>query len=104
VLVTLEQTTGGMRLAWYSSTTGTGIGSVPVPVGTAPHVDANDQIAVFRIGRFLHVLTFATGHSRTVAETVGRPVGVSLEGSRLAWAENVKGRGRIRALYVNGRG
>ena len=67
-------------------------------------VSANDQIAVFRVGRFLHVLTFATGHSRTVAETVGRPIGVSLEGSRLAWAENVNGRGRIRALYVNGRG
>jgi hypothetical protein len=65
-------------------------------------VSANDQIAVFRIGRFLHVLTFATGHSRTVAQTVGQPIGVSLEGNRLAWAENIRGRGRIRALYVNG--
>jgi hypothetical protein len=35
---------------------------------------------------------------------VGRPIGVSLAGSRLAWAENVNGHGRIRALYVNGRG
>jgi hypothetical protein len=103
VLATLERTPGGLTLAWYSATTGTGLGSVAVPAATAPSIGANDQIAVFRVGRFLHVLTFATGHSRTVAETVGRPIGVSLEGSRLAWAENIRGRGRIRALFVNGR-
>jgi hypothetical protein len=103
VLVTLERTTAGLKLAWYSSATGTGLGSVSVPAATALSVSANDQIAVFRVGRFLHVLTFETDHSRTVAETVGMPIGVSLEGSRLAWAENVRGRGRIRALYVNGR-
>ncbi len=104
VLVTLERTTDGLKLAWYSATTGTGSGSVTVPAGTAPELAVNDQIAVFRTGRFLHVLTFATGHSRTVAQTVGQPIGVSLEGSRLAWAENVRGRGRIRALFVSGRG
>ena len=104
VLVSLERTTDGLRLAWYSATTGgADIGSVAVPAGTTPVLSANDQIAVFRTGRFLHVLTFATGHSRTVAQTVGQPIGVSLEGSRLAWAENVRGRGRIRALTVNGR-
>ena len=104
VLVMLERTVAGLKLAWYSATTGTGIGSVDVPPSTVPELSANDQIVVFRIARFLHVLTLATSHSRTVAETAGTPVGVSLEGSRLAWAENVKGRGRIRALYVNGRG
>jgi hypothetical protein len=104
VLVTLERTTGGLRLAWYSATTGTGLGSVAVPASTAPSVSANDQIAAFRVGHFLHVLTFDTGRSRTVAQTVGRPIGVSLEGSRLAWAENVRGRGRIRAVFVSGRG
>ena len=104
MLVMLERTPSGLKLAWYSATTGTGIGSVAVPPATVPELSANDQVAVFRIGRFLHVLTFATSHSRTVAETVGTPIGVSLEGNRLAWAENVKGRGRIRAFYVHGRG
>jgi hypothetical protein len=103
VLATIERTTTGLQLSWYSATTGTGLGSVALPAGTAPELSANDQIAVFRTGRFLHVLTFATGHSRTVAQTVGIPIGVSLEGSRLAWAENVRGRGRIRAIFVNGR-
>jgi hypothetical protein len=79
-------------------------GSVALPANTLPELSASDQEAVFRTGRFVHVLTFATAHSRTVAQTVGTPIGLSLEGSRLAWAENVKGRGRIRALYVNGRG
>lgn len=106
VLATLERTTGGLTLAWYSYSApiGARIGSVAVPAGTAPVLSTNDEIAVFRVGRFLHVLAFATGHSKTVAQTVGRPIGVSLDGSRLAWAENVRGRGRIRALTVNGRG
>jgi hypothetical protein len=104
VLVMLERTPAGVTLAWYSTTTGNVVGSVAVPPNTLPELSASDQQAVFRIGHFIHVLTFATGHSRTVAQTVGEPIGVSLEGSRLAWAENVKGRGRIRALYVNGRG
>jgi hypothetical protein len=104
VLAMLERTPAGLTLAWYSTTTGDVVGSVAVPPNTVPELSASDQQAVFRIGRFIHVLTFATGHSRTVAETVGQPIGLSLEGSRLAWAENVKGRGRIRALYVNGRG
>jgi hypothetical protein len=100
VLVALERTAGRLRLAWYSPTTGASIGSVPVPAGTAPELSANDQLAVFRIGRFLHVLNFATARSRTVAQTVGQPIGVSLEGDRLAWAENIRGHGRIRALYL----
>jgi hypothetical protein len=100
VLVALERTPKGLKLAWYSPTSGASIGSIPVPAGTAPELSANDQVAVFRIGRFLHVLTFATAHSRTVAQTVGQPIGVSLEGNRLAWAENIRGRGRIRALYL----
>jgi hypothetical protein len=104
VLVMLERTPAGVTLAWYSTTTGNVVGSVAVPPNTLPELSASDQQAVFRIGHFIHVLTFATGHSRTVAQTIGEPIGVSLEGSRLAWAENVKGRGRIRALYVNGRG
>jgi len=105
MLVMLERTpAGGLTLAWYSTTTGEVVGSVAVPPTTLPELSANDQQAVFRIGRFIHVLTYATGHSRTVAQTVGAPIGISLEGNRLAWAENVKGRGRIRALYLNGRG
>jgi hypothetical protein len=104
VLVMLERAPAGLTLAWYSTTTGEVVGSVAVPADTLPELSATDQQAVFRIGSFIHVLTFATGHSRTVAQTVGTPIGVSLEGNRLAWAENVKGHGRIRALFLNGRG
>jgi hypothetical protein len=104
MLAMLERTPAGVTLAWYSTTTGANVGSVAVPSNTVPELSANDQQAVFRIGHFIHVLTYATGHSRTVAQTAGTPIGVSLEGSRLAWAENVKGRGRIRALNLNGRG
>ena len=92
VLVLLARTPSGLTLAWYSTTTGARLGSVAVPPSTLPELSANDRLAVFRIGHFIHLLTFATSHSRTVAETAGEPIGVSLEGNRLAWAENVKGR------------
>ena len=104
VLVVLARTPTGSTLAWYSTTTGARLGSVAVPRSTLPELSANDRLAVFRIGRFIHLLTFATSHSRTVAETAGAPIGVSLEGNRLAWAENVKGHGRIRALSVSRHG
>ena len=100
VLSMLERTPTGLALSWYSAATGSSLGSVPVPANTVPQLSSGDENAAFRVGSFIHVLTFATGHSRTVAQTNGAPIGMSLEGNRLAWAENVKGRGRIRALYL----
>jgi hypothetical protein len=36
----------------------------------------------------------------TLAQAGSTPVGLSIEGSRVAWAENIMGRGRIRSLTV----
>jgi hypothetical protein len=35
-----------------------------------------------------------------VARAAGTPIGLSLQGDRLAWAENVNGSGRIRAITL----
>jgi hypothetical protein len=104
VLATLEQTSLGLRLAWYDATTGRARGAVPVPKTTAASLTASDQVVVFHVGRSLRAVDVATHRMRVLAKAAATPVGVSLEGSRLAWAENLPLYARIRALYVNGRG
>jgi hypothetical protein len=104
VLATLERTALGTRVAWYDRATGRIRGSLPVPSAAAPVLAANDQLVVFRVGRSLRAADLAAHRTRLLAQAAAQPVGLSLEGSRLAWAENLPGRARVQALYVSGRG
>jgi len=104
VLATLERTPLGVRLAWYDPTTGSVRGAVPVPKTTAASLTASDDLVVFHVGRSLRAVNVATHRVRLLATASAAPVGVSLEGNRLAWAENLPRYARIRALYVNGKG
>ena len=104
MLALLGKTKAGMQLTWYDAATGKPSGSVPVPSATSPELTTNDQLIVFRVGRSIRAANVATHHVTTLAEAAATPIGLSLEGTRLAWAENVGGRGRIRALFVAGRG
>jgi len=104
VLATLEQTPLGVRLAWYDPATGRVRGAVPVPKATAASLTASDQLVVFHVGRSLRAVNVATHRVRVLTRTAAPPIGVSLEGSRLAWAENLPHAARIRALYVSGKG
>jgi hypothetical protein len=104
VLATLERTPLGLRLAWYDATTGHARGSIPVPETTTPWLSASDQLIVFRVGRSIRGVSVTTHRSRLLTRAAATPVGLSLEGGRLAWAENRKGVSRIRAVYVSGRG
>jgi hypothetical protein len=104
VLATLEQTPVGLRLAWYDPETGAPSSAVPVARTASPELTANDQLIVFRVGRTLRAVDITTHRVRTLGTTAALPIGLSLEGGRLAWAENVNGTGRIRALYVRGHG
>lgn len=100
VLATLERTPLGLRLAWYARTTGGPSGSVPVPAATSPALTANGTVIVFRVGRSIRSVDIATHKVQTLAEAAAEPIGLSLEGRRLAWAENVAAGARIRALYL----
>lgn len=103
-LSTLERTPLGLRLAWYERATGRPAGSVPVARATAPSLTASDRTIVYRVGRVLRAVDTSSHRVRTLGAAAATPVGLSLEGSRLAWAENLKTGARIRALYVSGRG
>lgn len=104
VLASLERTPLGLRVAWYRRATGAPLGSVPVPRRTAAALTANDRHVVFRVGRSIRTVDVATHRIRTLARTGALPIGLSLDGNWLRWAENRRGVGRIRALYVSGRG
>jgi hypothetical protein len=106
VLATLEKTRLGLRLAWYAPSSGsrTATGSVPVAVATSPALTVSDQLVVFHVGRAIRAVEIATGRVKALVTAGAPPVGLSIEGSRLAWAENRKHGARIRAYYVNGRG
>jgi hypothetical protein len=104
VLATLERTPIGLRLAWYDTTTGQARGSIPVPKKTSAWLTASDQLVVFRVGRSIRGVSVASHRSRLLATAAATPIGLSLDGGRLAWAENVLGKARIRAIYVSGRG
>lgn len=104
VLALLERDGPTTRVAWYSPLDGAPLGGVRVPPRTSAHLTASDRLVVYRVGRAVYGIDVATGRVRKLVETAAAPIGLSLEGSRLAWAENVRGRGRIRALLVAGPG
>jgi hypothetical protein len=100
VLATLERTPLGLRIAWYSRSDGAPAGSVPVSSRTSPELTANDHTIVYRVGRSLRAVDIETHGVRALARVAAPPIGLSLEGRRLAWAENLNGSARIRALYL----
>lgn len=54
--------------------------------------------AVYAVGSAIYVLR--AQKPQLVARSVGAPIGLSIEGKRIAWAENVRGKGRIRSLTL----
>jgi hypothetical protein len=100
LLATLERTGLGLRLAWYGADSCALLGSVPVSQTTTPELSASGRVIVFRNGRTIRVVDAQTHSVRTVARAAATPIGLSIEGTRIAWGENVKGRGRIRELLV----
>jgi hypothetical protein len=102
LLATLERTPLGLRVAWYDRATGSpsGGGSVPVSRRAASTLAASDTAIVYRVGRAIRAVATATHAVRPVARAASTPIGLSLEGRRLAWAENLGGSARIRTLEL----
>ena len=62
------------------------------------------ELIAFRVGRSLRTVSVTTRRMKVLATAAHTPIGLSLEGNRLAWAENAGGQYWIRALYVTGKG
>lgn len=100
VLAILGHTGNGLVLSWYSARSGKLLDFVTVPKATAPVLATGRSSIVYRVGRKIYSVDVRSHHVRTVAKAAGTPIGLSLAGNRLAWAEDVGGRGRIRAITI----
>jgi TolB protein len=86
------------RLSIYSRASGTRLATRAVPRTAAPLLSAAGRNVVFRVGRTIWLLSGR--RLRRLAVARAKPIGLSIEGNRVAWAENLSGRARIRAVFL----
>jgi hypothetical protein len=78
--------------------------SVAAPALMTPHLSASDTRVAFSAGDDIHLLDLAERRDDVVARSIGRPVGLALEGRRLVWGESFGDyAGRIRSVLTTGR-
>jgi len=102
VVAVLESTASGRRIEFR-----TPAGALLRRVAVSAKVKAlstTNKRTVFRVGKSIRTVRVAAGVSNTVATAAATPIGLSIEGTRVTWAENVKIhgvlRGRIRAITI----
>jgi Tol biopolymer transport system component len=86
----------GSRLELYNLN-GSFLRAAAVPAG-ARNLSASDGTVVFATGRVIRRLDAKTGVVSVLATARRTPVGPTIEGRRVVWAENIRGAGQIRAV------
>ena len=97
--VLMERANGGKAIERYDPQSGRRIGVTAVPSTTATELSISSAGLIYRIGRRIYLFT-GSAAPRLVWQTSATPIGLSIEGRRIAWAVNIKGRGRIVALTL----
>ncbi|MFN2469391.1 MAG: hypothetical protein ABR583_00025 [Gaiellaceae bacterium] len=85
------------RIERYAIATGNRLATTTLPAMPIGGIDASLDTVVFQRAKAVWMVD-ATGRVRRLAQTPGTLVGASIEGRRVAWAENRGGRGYVRAL------
>jgi TolB protein len=98
VLAVLVRGLFGTRIELFDPATGAARGGVDVDAATAGELSAAGRRIVFHHGPQVMELDAATMKISVVAVAARAPIGLSIEGRRIAWAENLGARARIRAL------
>lgn len=98
----LTSVSEGKQIEFYLPA-GEPIRTVSVPAG-ATSLSMSSTRAVFRVGRSIWTVAIKSGAVKRIATAAKTPIGLSIEGTRVAWAENIKvkqgKRGRVRAITV----
>ncbi len=97
--VLVKRADGTNAVERYNPLQGKLIGTTLVPKTTASTLSVSKAGTVYRVGSKIYLIA-AAGTSKLVWTAGGTPIGLSIEGKRIAWAENVKGRGRIMTLTI----
>ena len=100
VLAVLTRNGRTDQISWYDADDGLNMGSVTVPVGTAPQLAAGNRAIVFRSGRAIRLISVATSRIRTLTRAASTAVGLSLSRGQLVWAENTPAGARIQAIAL----
>jgi hypothetical protein len=100
--VLVERTDGSRVIERYALPAGTLLASTLVHRRTAAEIDVGGKWIVYRVGRRIRLIG-PGGASRPLihtSRTLSTPIGVSIEGRRVAWVTNGVGSHRIRALLA----
>jgi hypothetical protein len=97
----VQTASGGKRIERYDAGTGALLGSTWVTPSTAPELDIGAGGIVFRSGRDIRLMDPVTGAKRLIWKATAVPIGLSIEGRRVAWAVNRFGKGYIRAIVLH---
>ena len=73
---------------------------LPVSCPSTCELAASGRAIVLRAGRSIRMVDIARRRTLVVARAAADPIGVSIEGRRIAWAENIGGRGRVRSVTL----
>jgi hypothetical protein len=98
VVAVLESTDGERQIEFHTPT-GALVRTVTVPA-QAKALSTTNKRAVFRVGNSIRSVRVAAGSIQTIGTSAATPIGLSIEGTRVAWAENVKVHGVLRGRIV----
>jgi hypothetical protein len=96
--VLVQRADGSKVIERYDPLHGTLRSTVAVPKATAPSLSSSTVGTIYHVGNRIYLLSGAK--PRLIWKAGGVPIGVSVEGRRIAWAVNINGRGRIVALTI----
>jgi hypothetical protein len=96
--VLLTDAADARRIEWYDLS-GTLVGSANVRAD-ARRLDMAGPRVVYRTRRTIRLLDIRTEERTVIARPASSPIGLSIEGRRVAWAQNRMGEGRIKRVIV----
>ena len=91
------------RLHAYRPRTGALVVSTRVPKNVGGIAVSDSGVVAFHVGRQIRAFDVQTRAARLIATAAAGPVGLSIDGRRLAWVENRRNRARIRAVTLPAR-
>jgi hypothetical protein len=98
----LAQSGGRTRIELRDTRSGSILRSVQVPRASSAISIAGNRV-VFHTGRTIRLLDVRTGRTSTLATAASSPIGLAIEGTRVAWAERLRDRARIRVITFGAR-
>ena len=96
----VEKPTGAKMIERYDTDTGALLGSTWVSPGIAAELDMAGNWIVYRTGRMIQLMNAISGAKQLLLQPSFTPIGLSIEGRRVAWAVDGKAGSAIKAITL----